>query len=145
MFVIEVCMYVASDNYESHEGSIRKSIIQRININKYIFLILHTLELCCYAIFTQRRVPHMHYAIVLPQGAVAGMLTSLTLMLWISVGYQIHKPKVATFSPISVEGCNWNISDKAPPSHLTSLYINSLNQSSTLINSTITAAAEMDS
>lgn len=60
MFVIEVCMYVASDNYESHEGSIRKSIIQRININKYIFLILHTLELCCYAIFTQRRVPTSH-------------------------------------------------------------------------------------
>lgn len=90
-------------------------------------------------------LPHMHFAIVLTQGAVAGMLTSLTLMLWISVGYQIHKPKVATFSPISVEGCNWNISDKAPPSHLTSFYINSLNQSSSLINSTVTAAAEMDS
>lgn len=77
------------------------------------------------------------------KGAVVGMLTSLTLMLWISVGYQIHKPKVATFSPISVEGCNWNISDKSPPPHLTSFYTNSLNQSSTLINSTITAAAEM--
>lgn len=88
-------------------------------------------------------LPPIHFAIVLPQGAVAGMLTSLTLMLWISVGYQIHKPKVATFSPISVEGCNWNISDKSPPPHLTSFYTNSLNQSSTLINSTITAAAEM--
>lgn len=87
--------------------------------------------------------PPMHFVIVLLQGAVVGMLTSLTLMLWISVGYQIHKPKVATFSPISVEGCNWNISDKSPPLHLTSFYTNSLNQSSTLINSTITAAAEM--
>ena len=67
------------------------------------------------------------------------MLTSLTLMLWISVGYQIHKPKVAEFAPISVEGCNWNISDKAPPA----FYVGALNQSSAFINSTVTTVTEM--
>ncbi|XP_062594392.1 sodium-coupled monocarboxylate transporter 1-like [Saccostrea cucullata] len=80
------------------------------------------------------------------KGAVTGMLTSLVFMLWISVGYQIHKPKVATFSPISVEGCNWNLTTKVPPTTHSSLYLNTTTQSSlfvSTVNATLTTTADM--
>ncbi|XP_021352347.1 sodium-dependent multivitamin transporter-like [Mizuhopecten yessoensis] len=47
------------------------------------------------------------------KGAITGMLTSLTFMLWISVGYQINKPKVTTLSVTDVTGCNWNLTTTA--------------------------------
>lgn len=55
------------------------------------------------------------------KGAVTGMVTSLAFMLWISIGYQIHKPKVATFSPINVTGCNWNLT--TTPASVTSAIV----------------------
>jgi hypothetical protein len=66
-------------------------------------------------------------------------------MLWISVGYQVHKPKVAELSPISLEGCNWNLTDKVPPN---SFYVNNITtQSSAFIasavNSTLTTVADV--
>lgn len=42
------------------------------------------------------------------QGAFAGTLASLAIMLWIGVGAYITKPGTWT-APISVEGCNWNL------------------------------------
>ncbi|XP_048760690.1 sodium-coupled monocarboxylate transporter 1-like [Ostrea edulis] len=82
------------------------------------------------------------------KGAVTGMLTSLTLMLWISVGYQVHKPKVAQMSPISLVGCNWNLTTKIPPVTHNSFYVNNITtQSSAFIastvNSTLSTAADM--
>ncbi|KAL5019106.1 hypothetical protein ScPMuIL_004828 [Solemya velum] len=43
-------------------------------------------------------------------GAVSGLLTSLVFMMWVMVGYQVHKPPVSTFSLTSLEGCNFNLS-----------------------------------
>ncbi|KAL4240918.1 Sodium-coupled monocarboxylate transporter 1 [Mactra antiquata] len=42
------------------------------------------------------------------QGAYAGTLTSLVVMLWIGTGAYITKP-VAWKAPISMHGCNWNL------------------------------------
>ncbi|KAK3091104.1 hypothetical protein FSP39_017149 [Pinctada imbricata] len=49
------------------------------------------------------------------KGAVTGMLSALVFMLWISVGYQVHKPKVAQLSPTRMDGCNWNLTTTMAP------------------------------
>ncbi|XP_050390983.1 sodium-coupled monocarboxylate transporter 1 isoform X2 [Patella vulgata] len=48
------------------------------------------------------------------KGAVTGLVTSLILMFWIGIGYQVHRPIVATPSPISLVDCNWNLTTTTP-------------------------------
>ena len=42
------------------------------------------------------------------QGAFAGTITSFVFMLWIGVGAYVKKP-VLWKAPISLKGCNWNL------------------------------------
>ena len=54
-----------------------------------------------------------HYSLnyplfILLQGALAGTLTSLVVMLWIGVGAYVTKPSHWK-APVNVEGCNWNL------------------------------------
>ncbi|XP_060075307.1 sodium-coupled monocarboxylate transporter 1-like isoform X1 [Ylistrum balloti] len=45
------------------------------------------------------------------KGALTAVSSGVIFMLWIGVGYQVHKPPVAPFSPTSLVGCNWNLTD----------------------------------
>ncbi|KAK3601824.1 hypothetical protein CHS0354_041741 [Potamilus streckersoni] len=52
-------------------------------------------------------------------GALLGILSSLALDSWIVFGTYMHRVSVTLPSPLSTEGCNWNISSNAtlaPPS-----------------------------
>ncbi|XP_069123546.1 sodium-coupled monocarboxylate transporter 1-like isoform X2 [Argopecten irradians] len=43
------------------------------------------------------------------KGALTAVSSGVIFMLWIGVGYQVHKPPVAPFSATSLVGCNWNL------------------------------------
>ncbi|ESO89082.1 hypothetical protein LOTGIDRAFT_210041 [Lottia gigantea] len=69
-------------------------------------------------------------------GAGAGCITSLTMMLWI--GFGAYAKKIRTpLSPVSVEGCNWNLTTTMIP---TTLYMNT---TQTILNNT-TPTPQMD-
>ncbi|XP_021352815.1 sodium-coupled monocarboxylate transporter 2-like, partial [Mizuhopecten yessoensis] len=43
------------------------------------------------------------------KGALTAVSSGLVFMLWIGVGYQVHKPPVSAFSTTNLTGCNWNL------------------------------------
>ncbi|XP_041363424.1 sodium-coupled monocarboxylate transporter 2-like [Gigantopelta aegis] len=63
-------------------------------------------------------------------GAVAGLVSSLVLMFWIGVGFQIKKPVIVVLSSFSVRHCNWNLTS---PTTITS----EVNRTSMAVTTTI--------
>ncbi|XP_067673390.1 sodium-coupled monocarboxylate transporter 1-like [Haliotis asinina] len=72
-------------------------------------------------------------------GAVVGIIASLVLMFWISVGFQIYKPAVATLAPISMVDCNFNITGVAATATTT---MTTLTGNASSVISNVTAEAE---
>lgn len=65
------------------------------------------------------------------QGALVGTLTSLAVMLWIGVGAYITKP-TSWKAPVSVEGCNWNLTLREGLDNFTSM----IDTSTAVLNNT---------
>jgi len=49
-----------------------------------------------------------------PQGGGLGLLTSLSLLLWIGLGQSITGTSVVIPPPVETAGCNWTAIGKVP-------------------------------
>lgn len=76
---------------------------------------------------------------------MTGLVTSLTFMLWISVGYQVHKPPVAVKSKIGFSACNWNLTTTMVPPTTPMFAGNITTIPTTLSNMTTTLSSAADS